>query len=982
METITKAAQSYTPPATVILHQTEASLTERPFGVPIHIVQYDTGLPVLEVSLYSHGQPHTVPAGAAVNVRMDKLDGHYVYNPALGLDNTRTIAYVAITQQMTTGSGHFEPILEIVVDDGVVGTASFALEIDRNPVPEDAVESSDEYKTVQQLIADAEAAASAAASSATAAASSATKAQTAQSGAEIAANAAGAAQTGAENALDTIATLAEAAATSAEASANSATDATTQATTAAQKATDAAASATAAQEYARQAQQVSQGAVGYYETDTALKTAHPTAEAGNWAIIGSTDTIWVWDTDTNAWIDSLQNVNMSDYYTKDQTDQKITDGNVASATKLATARKINGTDFDGTKSIDTSYSYNYVLPWSGSGNHIYMAFLKIKRKTSGSAFLQLLVSGNTSNTNDGNTVPATFLSVYIRDLADVSSTCHLTASSICTNYPPRFGYWLEDEWLYVGTLKYPWSLNTHITVLGCDSDRYSSDEINYIAETLGTTKPTGWTDIPLRVLQDASQVAASRVDGSYGVYQHSRLTTSINTFCGGSGSARYNTVTGGDAGSPFTGGTSTNYSVIRMDWDHSTTWAKQLAFRTNDKNAIAYRSKQDDEWRPWSHVAFAVDEANTDTVAKAQKLYTPRTINGRAFDGSANIRGTSSYNFYLGNKGTTTKVWVDIVTYPLDLGTAGKSDNINGSFILSQLYYALGASQPLLFVTFSTNRSTPIISVYSLGGDYSNFSVGYYIVSGVVHLAVAVQNTFRGYCSITALSPVDHCTYAEPYTEKTTQPTGWTDVYLNSIFTNVRNTTNNLNNITTPGVYYTPSNMSLINSKYSGDTILEVFGTNGLLYQRQIGYSNTTQAPYTAERVRYPGTTTWTPWRKIYNEKQPPTAAEVGAVPVPSSLSNFSARVTVMCEGSASTKNLRGTLSTIPGYAPTVISAAYTNNSNVMSNLTSSQIQTIHDTMVVSADGNIYINFSSTDTGLTQGKMYHLLMMYSLYKYY
>lgn len=36
---------------------------------------------------------------------------------------------------------------------------------------------------------------------------------------------------------------------------------------------------------------------GYYETETALKNAHPTGEAGDYAIVNSTDTMWIWDAD-------------------------------------------------------------------------------------------------------------------------------------------------------------------------------------------------------------------------------------------------------------------------------------------------------------------------------------------------------------------------------------------------------------------------------------------------------------------------------------------------------------------------------------------------------------------------------------------------------------------------------------------------------------------------------------------------------------
>lgn len=44
--------------------------------------------------------------------------------------------------------------------------------------------------------------------------------------------------------------------------------------------------------------------LGWYATQAALEEAHPTAEAGDYAIVGSTDTVWIWDTDTSAWTDS------------------------------------------------------------------------------------------------------------------------------------------------------------------------------------------------------------------------------------------------------------------------------------------------------------------------------------------------------------------------------------------------------------------------------------------------------------------------------------------------------------------------------------------------------------------------------------------------------------------------------------------------------------------------------------------------------
>jgi hypothetical protein len=46
--------------------------------------------------------------------------------------------------------------------------------------------------------------------------------------------------------------------------------------------------------------------LGWYATQAALEEAHPTATAGDWAIVGSTDSVWLWDTDNEEWVDSDQ----------------------------------------------------------------------------------------------------------------------------------------------------------------------------------------------------------------------------------------------------------------------------------------------------------------------------------------------------------------------------------------------------------------------------------------------------------------------------------------------------------------------------------------------------------------------------------------------------------------------------------------------------------------------------------------------------
>ena len=93
---------------------------------------------------------------------------------------------------------------------------------------------------------------------------------------------------------------------------------------------------TSAKYFAEIAKSVTQGACGYYPTPEALRNAYPTSEAGYWAIVGSTNTIWIWSANSNKWVntsveaDSLYTKSdidtmLSGYYTKTQTDTKLSD---------------------------------------------------------------------------------------------------------------------------------------------------------------------------------------------------------------------------------------------------------------------------------------------------------------------------------------------------------------------------------------------------------------------------------------------------------------------------------------------------------------------------------------------------------------------------------------------------------------------------------------------------------------------------------
>lgn len=286
------AAANYSPPAAALIKATRADFDRRDVVQPVHLVQYDDTLPVLAVTLYKGWQPWTLPTGADVNLRMDKKDGHYVYNPALGVSSDRATVYLAVTAQMTTGYGTFAPVVEVLAGGGVAGLAALRLEIDRNPVQEGMIESTDEYKTVQALAA------------------------------EVAANAKIVQdnEAGIKDVHENIEAI-KAAPANAQAAAASAKEARSWAV--GDTGTRPGEGMDNAKYYAALAQQVSQGAVGWYPNYEALYAAHDTGYDGNWAIVGDTDTIWVWDSDTGVWKDTGESSKFANYYDKAQIDAML-----------------------------------------------------------------------------------------------------------------------------------------------------------------------------------------------------------------------------------------------------------------------------------------------------------------------------------------------------------------------------------------------------------------------------------------------------------------------------------------------------------------------------------------------------------------------------------------------------------------------------------------------------------------------------------
>lgn len=147
------AVSSYTPSSTRIIHDTEVDFqTRTQLGTTVHLMQYDKSLPIVAVALYSNGQPYQIPTGAEMNVRVGKTDGTKVYNPILGCNTNRTICYFEVTQQMSSAYGPTLAILELIVSGAIAGSSYIPLDIAKNPAQDEAILSSNEYKSMNEIV--------------------------------------------------------------------------------------------------------------------------------------------------------------------------------------------------------------------------------------------------------------------------------------------------------------------------------------------------------------------------------------------------------------------------------------------------------------------------------------------------------------------------------------------------------------------------------------------------------------------------------------------------------------------------------------------------------------------------------------------------------------------------------------------------------------------------------------------------------------
>ena len=158
---------TYTPDSTRVVHRIGVDLIQRPVPIPIHVVQHDDRLPILEVSLTKNGEPYAILSETGLNsrakIRVGKPDGTFSYNDALGCSENRTTVYFEITKPMTEIADDILAVVEISYntsgdwgsDTKILSSSPIVITVDRNPITHGMIESTVEYKELIDAVADA-----------------------------------------------------------------------------------------------------------------------------------------------------------------------------------------------------------------------------------------------------------------------------------------------------------------------------------------------------------------------------------------------------------------------------------------------------------------------------------------------------------------------------------------------------------------------------------------------------------------------------------------------------------------------------------------------------------------------------------------------------------------------------------------------------------------------------------------------------------
>ena len=330
--------------------------------IPISLMQYDSGMAIVAFTILEKNTIYKPPESVKINVRFEKPDGHGVYNPVLGTDENGVV-YFQITTQMTVAYGSGTCCLELENAEGIKCTKKVPVYIAQNPVNNENIESTDEYKTIFEIYEEVKRIGGAVERNEEAI-------QEIHDNIGLIKQVPSLAQQTQENANQvasdkqevlTAKESVDSSLTQVLQSEQNAKQSETIATQSAQQTQQDVQTTTSDREYvesvmpnienadeyatqskswavggtgsregedvnnskywAEQAMAVSNGYLGYFATPELLKEAHPAGNKGDWAIVESTGSVWYWNVQENEFMDSLSGVDLSNYYTKLETDE-------------------------------------------------------------------------------------------------------------------------------------------------------------------------------------------------------------------------------------------------------------------------------------------------------------------------------------------------------------------------------------------------------------------------------------------------------------------------------------------------------------------------------------------------------------------------------------------------------------------------------------------------------------------------------------
>lgn len=209
-------------------------------------------------------------------------------------------------------------------------------------------------------------------------------------------------------------------------------------------------------------------------------------------------------------------------------------------------------------------------------------------------------------------------------------------------------------------------------------------------------------------------------------------------------------------------------------FDGSTTsqWYSQIAFGTNGiiyfRNSI---NSAGQTWSAWSSFYGAFNpQTSINYATSAGTLATPRSINGTAFNGSADIRTATSFNLDIGAL-SGTSAYTAFARTP----NSNTSGNMSMTLLVTGAGRFGGVFQGAWLVQLSNRGSARSMHVTTLiPNSEATVTFGHYASGDYFYFGVS-RPTYSGALQITVLQSIGGGGITDYYTSST-QPSGWTSV--------------------------------------------------------------------------------------------------------------------------------------------------------------------------------------------------------------